>query len=178
MFLGTLHKKPYFLFPNVLKIWSFQKKRTGIWSFLYYQEGRYFFFPKMWSYSLHAKGKMIFLKKNTWKYGAFFKCFEKTVFAKIPPLNMFFFVISGKMVFLFSLDGKWKMIFIKKNMEIWYFLYICICCKCDIVLLPKKPKIILSRKNTVKGDISRITEKADNHPRKHGISEIPCWLIF
>ena len=27
---------------------------------------------------------------------------------------------------IFSLDGKWKMIFLKKYMEIWYFLYICI----------------------------------------------------
>ena len=44
---------------------------------------------------------------------------------------MIFFVISGKMVFLFSrkydifsLGGKWKkMIFIKKRVEI-YFLYI------------------------------------------------------
>ena len=41
----TLHEKPYFLFPNVLKRWSFQKNRTGIWSFLYHQE----------------TGKMIFL---------------------------------------------------------------------------------------------------------------------
>ena len=47
---------------------------------------------------------------------------------------MNFFVISGKMVFLFSrkydifsLGGKWKkMIFIKKHVEIWYFLYICV----------------------------------------------------
>ena len=43
-------------------------------------------------------------------------------------------VISGKMVFLFfknydifSLGGKWKkMIFIKKRVEIWHFLYICV----------------------------------------------------
>ena len=34
----TLHKKPYFLFPNVLKRWFFQNNRSGIWSFLYYQE--------------------------------------------------------------------------------------------------------------------------------------------
>ena len=27
---------------------------------------------------------------------------------------------------IFSLDRKWKMIFLKKYMEIWYFLYICI----------------------------------------------------
>ena len=78
--------------------------------------------------------------------------------------NMIFFVISGKMVILFQrkhdifmLDGKWKMIFLKKYMETWQFLY-----KYqiyDIILLPKKAKIIFSRKNTLKGDISDISEK-------------------
>ena len=35
------------------------------------------------------------------------------------------FFFPGKYV-IFSLDGKWKMIILKKYMEIWYFLYICI----------------------------------------------------
>ena len=56
-------RKTTFFFSNVLKRWSFQKSRTGIWSFLYYQERWYYFFPKIWSYSLDTKGKMIFLKK-------------------------------------------------------------------------------------------------------------------
>ena len=72
-------------------------------------------------------------KKNTWKYHIFFRCSEKMVFLKNSRLNMIFFVITGKMVFLFSrkhdifsLGGKWrKIIFIKKSVEIWYFLYIC-----------------------------------------------------
>ena len=49
----------------------FPKNCVGTWSFLYYRERWYFLFPKIWSYTL---------------------------------------------------DGKWKMIFLKKNMEIWYFL--------------------------------------------------------
>ena len=61
----SLHGKPYFLFPNVLKRWSFQKNCAGIWSFLYYQQRWYFFFPKIWSYTLDGKWKMIFLKKDT-----------------------------------------------------------------------------------------------------------------
>ena len=73
-------------------------------------------------------------RKNTWKYDIFFKCSEKMVFPKVSRLNMIFFVISGKMVFLFSrkydifsLGGKWKkMIFIKQRVKIWYFLYICV----------------------------------------------------
>ena len=53
------------LFPDVLKRWSFQKNRAGIWSFLYYRERSCFFFPKIWSYTLDGKWKMIFLKKYT-----------------------------------------------------------------------------------------------------------------
>ena len=119
-----LHEKPYFLFPNVLKTWSFQKNYTGIWSFFYYQEKILF---------LDTKGEMIFLKKNTWKYDIYFRCSGKIVFPGNSGLNTIFFVISGKMVFIFSrkydnfsLGEKWKMIFIKKRMEIWYFLYICV----------------------------------------------------
>ena len=38
----SLYGKPYFLFPDVLKRWSFQKNSAGIWSFLYYRERWYF----------------------------------------------------------------------------------------------------------------------------------------
>ena len=182
----TLHEKPYFLFPNVLKRWSSQKNRTGIWSFLYYQE-RYFFFPKIWSYSLDTKGKMIFLKKMSGKM--IFSsnvCSERMVFPRNSRLNMIFFVISVKMVFLFfknydifSLGGNWKkIIFIKKRVEIWYFLYICVGVKSmTLSSWQKKTRIPLPRKNTPRVDISGITEKYDVHPGKYGIfAEIPHWL--
>ena len=42
-----------------------KKNRTGVWSFLYYQERWYFFFPKIWPFTLDEKWKMIFLKKYT-----------------------------------------------------------------------------------------------------------------
>ena len=70
--------KPYFLLLDVLKRWSFHKNCAGIWSFLYYRERWYFFFAKIWSYTLDGKWKVIFLKKYTeiwyflqtfWKYG-------------------------------------------------------------------------------------------------------------
>ena len=79
----ALHEKPYFLFPDVLKRCSFQINCAGIWSFLYYWERSYFFFPKIWSYTLDGKWKMIFLKKYTeiwyflqafWKYGLSKRC--------------------------------------------------------------------------------------------------------
>ena len=69
---------------------------------------------------LVLSGKMIFLfpenmilffrhnrkddlsQKNTWKYDIFFKFSEKMVFPKNSRQSINFFVISGKMVFLFS----------------------------------------------------------------------------
>ena len=48
------------------------------------------------------------------------------------------------------------------------------CYECDITLLPRKAKTTFSRRNTLKGGISGITEKDDIHPRKYGISvEVP-----
>ena len=122
--------KPYFLFPDVMKKWSSQKNCTGIWSFLYNWERWYF------------------SKKNTWWYDIFFKCSEKMVFKKIPPKYDRSCIIWKDGIFLprkhsiFSLDGKWKIIFLKKYMEIWYFLYI----RINVInmtlypLLPKKIK--------------------------------------
>ena len=113
----SLHEKPYFLFPHALKRWSFQKNCTGIWSFLYYQERWYFFFPKIWSYYLEGKWKMIFLKKI---HKNIFKCSEKIVFPKIVleyDLSCIFWkdgIFSRK--YFFSLDDKFKMIFLKKYM--------------------------------------------------------------
>ena len=66
-------------------------------------------------------------QENTGKYGIFFKCSVKMVFSKKLRWNMIFLVLSGKMIFfpenMFSLDGKWKIIFLKEYMETWYFLY-------------------------------------------------------
>ena len=72
--LAPLHGKPYFLFPNILRRWSFWKNCAGMWSFLYYQEEWYLFFPKISFYSLNEKWKMIFLKiwyffQMFWKEG-------------------------------------------------------------------------------------------------------------
>ena len=63
-----------------------------------------FLFPKIWSYSLGKKWKMIFLKKkkkNTWKYDILFKCSEKMVFSERSSGNIVFLVLSGKTVFFF-----------------------------------------------------------------------------
>ena len=93
-----------------------------------------FLFPNNMFLFFRHKRKDDLSQKNTWKYDIFFKCSEKMVFPKNSRLNMIFFVISGKMVFLFSrkydifsLGGKWKkMIFKKIRMGIWYLRYICV----------------------------------------------------
>ena len=119
----TENYKTYFLFPDVLKRWHFQKNCAGIWSFLYYWERSCFFFPKIWSYIWDGKWKMIFIKKSTRKYGIFFKLSEKMVFLKraapghdlsciiwkdgIFPKNAIFFPWAGSQRWPFS-RNTWK----------------------------------------------------------------------
>ena len=119
--LITLHEKPYFLFPDVLKRWSFQRNCAGIWFFLYYQERRYFFFPKIWPYTLDGKWKMIFLKNYT-EIRYFLQTFWKDGLSK---KGQDLSCISGKMVFfsqkhdIFSLCRNWNTVFLRKSMETW-----------------------------------------------------------
>ena len=87
---STNARKTIFSFSKCFEKMVFRKNCTGIWSFLYYQERWYLFSPKIWSYSLDAKGKMIFLKKNTWKYDVFFRCSEKIIFPKILTGRWYF----------------------------------------------------------------------------------------
>ena len=95
----------------------FPKNCSGIWSFLYFSERWFFFFPKIWSYPLDGKWKMTFLKKIHGKMMFSSKRSEKMVFSKKLHRNMIFLVLSGKV-------GKWKMIFLKKYAEVRHFLYI------------------------------------------------------
>ena len=142
-----LSKKMIFS-SNVLKRWSFQKNRTGIWSFLLYcMERWYFFFPKMWSYSLDGKWKIIFPQKNTWKYHIFFKCPEKMVFLKKITLEYNLPRKFEKMVFFFR---KISYFFFGRKMKddlsqeihgnMIFSVYMYKCYKHDITLLQKKVK--------------------------------------
>ena len=79
-------------------------------------------------------------QKNAWRYDIFFKCPKKMIFPKKFTLEYNLSCIiwkdgifSGKYD-IFSLDGNRKMIFLKKYMEIWCFLYICI--KVTNMILP------------------------------------------
>ena len=138
----TLHGKPCFLFPDVLKRWSFQKNSAGTWSLLYYRKRWYFFFPKTWTCSIDGKRKMIFLEKYSWKCDIFFKCSEKMVFSKMLHWDMIFLVLSGKIVFFFA--KTWYFFLGRKLKDdlsqethgtMIFFLYTCRCYKHDIMSL-------------------------------------------
>ena len=106
----SLHGTPYFLFTDVLKKWSFQKNRSGIWSFWYCRERWYFFSPKIWSYHPGGKRKVIFLKKIL---GNFLPSFWKnSLFKRTAPGYDLSCMIWKHSIFsrkhdIFSLDGKW-----------------------------------------------------------------------
>ena len=87
-----------------------------------------FLFPE--NMILHLKQKMEddFSENNTRKYDIFFKLSEKMVFSKRAVLGHDLSCIIWKdEVFspkhdIFSLGRKWEMTFLKKYIEIWYFL--------------------------------------------------------
>ena len=102
MIFLALSKKMIFLFPGNI-ILFFRRKMEDDLSQKKYMEP--------WNFLQIPKKRRSFQKKLHW--------------------NMIFLVLSEKMVFfpkkhdIFSFDGKWKMIFFKKYMEVWYFLCIC-----------------------------------------------------
>ena len=139
-----------------------------------------FFSTKIWYYSLGGKWKMIFLKiknQKNMEIPYILQIFRKDALSKEFALE---YDLSNTMrkdgisfsrkYDIFFTDGKWKMIFLKKYMEIWCFLYvgkggIYFSYKYEITLLSKKKRWSF-RKNTPKDDISGIIEKDDIHPRK------------
>ena len=159
-FQVSLHGKPYFLFPDVLKRWSFQENSAGIWSFLCYWEGWYFFFPKIWSYTLDGKWKMFFLKKKIRGNMIFSSNFLKSwSFQKGPCWNMIFLVLFEKMVFFPA-----NMIFFPcaeserrpSPGNTWKYDIFCVHVRVlqtwHHAPLSKKSKTVLSSKNIPKGD--------------------------
>ena len=103
---------------------------------------------------------MIFLKKlygnmicssNVLKRWSYQKS-STEIWSFLYYLERWYFFFTRKYD-IFSLDGKWKMIFLKKiywNMIFSGCMYKCY--KYDITLLPKQSKTIFSRENTLKGD--------------------------
>ena len=122
--MAPLHGKPYFLFPDVLKRCSVLKNCPGMWSFLYYWERWHFFFPKIWSYTLDGKWKIIFFKKYM-EIWYFLQTFWKDGLSKKDHAGTWSFLYYLERWYfsrkhdLFSLGRKWKTVFLRKYKETW-----------------------------------------------------------
>ena len=130
---------------------------------MYYRERLYIFFPKIWSYTLDRIWKLIFLKKKYTEIWHFLQAFQKR-----PRWDMIFLVLSGKMVFfsrkhdIFSLGRKWEITFLKKYIEIWYFL----CTHTGVINVAPRPSV---KKNQRWSYLAKIHVK---------VIDDPLWLIF
>ena len=90
-----------------------KKNAAGIWSFWHYRERRYFFFPKIWSYPLYGKWKMIFLIKihgsifssNVLKRWSFEKGLPETWSFLYHLEGCYFF---GNIFFPWTENGRWS----------------------------------------------------------------------
>ena len=100
----SLHGKPFF-FPDVLKIWSFQKNALEF--DLSCIIGKYdVYFSRKYDLTPRRKMKDDLSQRNTRKYGIFFKCSEKMVFSKRTEPGHDLSCTSWKGGFFFSLYGK------------------------------------------------------------------------
>ena len=163
----SLHGKPYFLFPDVLKRWSFQKNCAGMWTFLYYRERWYYSFLKIWSYPQTENERWSF-SKNTRKYDIFFERSEKMVFSRrAAPGHDLSCIIWKDGIFsqkhIFSLGRKWGMTLLKKYMEIWYFL----CTRTGVTNVAPRPSAKKNQRWSYPAKIHlKLIDVLDWHPRK------------
>ena len=141
-----------------------------------------FLFPENMILFFRRKRKDDLSQKNTWKHDVFCKCSEKMVFPKKVAQEYDLFCNNWKggisffpkIGYLFFRQKMKNDLFQKIHGNMIFSVYLYKCYKYDVILLSKKAKIIFTRKNTLKVDISGITEKDDIHPRKYGTSvEIP-----
>ena len=81
MLQTAMHEKPYFLFPNVLKRWCFQKI-TLEYDLSCIIRKDDFDFPKNMILVFIRKMKDYLSETNTWKYDVSFEYSENVVFPK------------------------------------------------------------------------------------------------
>ena len=122
-----------------------------------------FLFPE--NMILHLRRKIIFLKKihgNMIFSSTFLKRWS------FQLINIFL-VLSGKMVFfprkhdIFSLGRKWEMTFLKKYMEIWYFL----CTRTGVTNVVSHPSAKKNQRWSYPAKIHlKVIDVLDWHPRK------------
>ena len=101
---------------------------------------------------------MVFPKKTALEYDLFCNIWKDGI-SFFPKILYFFFRRKKKDDLSQKIYG---------NMIFCVYMYKCY--KYDVTPLSNKAKITFSRKNTLQGDISGITEKDDIHLRKYGVS--------
>ena len=168
-FLWTTARKIIFSFSRCPKKMVFPTKMHWNMIFLALSVREYFFFPKIWSYTLDGRWKMIFPKKirgNMIFYSNFLKRWS---FQKGPRRHMVFLVLSGKMVFfsrkhdIFSLGRKWEAAFLRKCMEIWHFL----CTHTGVTNVAPRPSVKINQGWSYAAKTHlKVIDVLDWHPRK------------
>ena len=160
-----------------------KKNRTGKWFLLYYQEKWCSFFPKIWSYSLAGKWKIIFLRKYM-DICYFLQIFWNNIFSKKITLEFDLSCVIRQddlnffpKVWSYCLDGKWKIIFLKEmhgNIIFYVYLVKMVSLVSANVILPfcQKSKDDPLPKNTLllKTTFPVPLKRNDIHRRKYGIS--------
>ena len=119
---------------------------------------------------LNRKMKMIVIKKIHRNMIFSWNFLKRWSFQKDRAgMGMIFFVLSGKMVFfwrkhdIFSLGRKWEMTFLKKYMEIWYFLWT----RTDVTNVVPRPSAKENQRWSYPAKIHlKIIDALDWHPRK------------
>ena len=154
-----LRGKPHFIFPKVLKRWSYQNKSRRNMIFHVLLGKTIFLFPENMILPLEEKWKIIFLKKIQGNIMFSSNVLKRWSIQKGLHWDMICLVKIGRVIFfswkhgIFSLDGKSEVVLLKKYTE-KYFL----CTHTgvtNVTPLPacqKTSKMILSRKDTPKAD--------------------------
>ena len=128
-----------------------------------------FLFPE--NMILHPRRKMEddLSQKNTGKYDIFFKISEKMVFSKRATLQHDRSCIFWKdgafsrKHDIFSLGRKWEMTFLRKYMEIWYFL----CTRAGVKNVAPRPSVKKNQRQSYPAKIYlNVIDVLDWHPRK------------
>ena len=166
----SLHGKSYFLFPAVLKRWSFQKKLHWNMIFLLLSGKIIFLFPENMILYLRRKMKDDLSQKNTQKYDIFFKLSEKMVFPKrAAPAHDPSCIIWKYGVFfsrkhdVFSLGRKWEAVFLRKYMDIWRFL----CTRTGVTNVVPHPSVKKNQRLSYPAKIHlKVIDALDWHSRK------------
>ena len=171
----TTARKTVFSFSRRPEKMIFPKKLRWNMIFLVLSGNIMFPFPKNMILYLRWKMKDDLSQKNTPKYDIFFELSEKMVFSKRATPGHYLSSIIWKDGFFsrkhdfFSLDRKWEMTFLKKYMEIWYFL----CTRTGVTNVVSHPSAKKNQRWSYPAKIHlKVIDVLDWHPRKSSSNSV------